>query len=248
MLDTRRVVHVSEYLMTERLLYSAASFLEQFELTGREAVEIITVASHEMREHRSWYHRLLVSKSFNQLINLILLTLLRTDIESQSVHTRIQFDMYRPSGNTLLTCCLDQRIQQSEGIHLRFQVIIEHRLESGHLRIHHHDATGDARFPQGYTLISHSHSQIIHMMILQCLGNLHRSGSIAISLDHAHHLRLRLQERAKIVQVVNKRVQVHLENGLVHLLLQQFSNLLEAESAPSLQENHLIVQVAEQGR
>ena len=85
-------------------------------------------------------------------------------------------------------------------------------------------------------------------MILQRLGNLHCSSTIAVGLDHTYHLRLRLQERAEIVQVVHKRVQVHLENGLMHLLLQQFCNLLEAESAPSLQENHLIVQVAEQGR
>ena len=75
--------------MTERLLYSAAPFLEQFELTGREAVEIITVASHEMREHRSWYHRLLVSQSFNQLIYLILLTLLRTDIVIPSLRAAL---------------------------------------------------------------------------------------------------------------------------------------------------------------
>ena len=61
--------------------------------------------------------------------------------------------------------CLDERIEQTERVNLRLQVVIEHGLEGGHLRIHDHDVAGDTVLAQRNTLIGYSHSQIVYTMI-----------------------------------------------------------------------------------
>ena len=48
-----------------------------------------------------------------------------------------------------------------------------------------------------------------------------------------------------MVQVIDNGLQVHLQNGLVHLLFQQFRDSLKAEAARTLQQHHLIVQLSE---
>ena len=74
-------------------------------------------------------------------------------------------------------------------------------------------------------------------MILKGLTDLHGTSAVGISLDHTHHLGLWLQERAVIVQIVNHCIKVHLKYRLMHLLLQLFRNLVETETACSLQQD-----------
>ena len=81
--------------------------------------------------------------------------------------------------DSLLLRLFNQCIQQVEAIHFWFQFIVEHGLERGHLRVHNDNACRNTRFAEFGTFISHSHSQKIDMMFLQCLGNLIRTGSIA---------------------------------------------------------------------
>ena len=113
-----------------------------------------------MAEDRTWNDGILMLQTMNQRIHILLW------VEAQTMHARIQFDVYWPTRNTLFLGSLDKCIHQSEGIYLRFQVIIEHGLEGSHLRIHNHDVLRNAIATQSDTLVSHSHSQIVHTMVL----------------------------------------------------------------------------------
>ena len=48
MLNTGRIVHVTQNLMAESCLQTAAPFVEQAELPGREVVERVAVGTDEM--------------------------------------------------------------------------------------------------------------------------------------------------------------------------------------------------------
>ena len=161
------------------------------------------------------------------------------------MHASIQFDVYWPTRNALFLSSMYQFIHQSERVHLWFQVPVEHGLEGRHLRVHDHDVLRDAVATQGHTLVSHSHGQIVHPMVLQGLGHLHSTSSIGISLDHAHQLGLGLQEGTVEVQVVHHGIEVHFEDGLMHLLLQPFCDAVEAKCPGSLDEHYFIVQLTE---
>ena len=142
--------------------------------------------------------------------------------------------MYGPTCDTFLTSRLNEGIHQSEAIHLRLQVVVEHGLEGCHLRIHNHDIGCDSCLAEGDTLIGHSHSEIIHTLILQRLGYLHSTSAIGIGLDHAHHLGIGLQERAIVIQILHHRIEVHLEDGFMHFLLQLLRNLIETKGTSTL--------------
>ena len=153
--------------------------------------------------------------------------------------------MNRPARDTFLTSCLDEGIQQTEGVNFGLKIVVEHGLESRHLRIHNHNVGGDASLAKGDALVGHCHSKIVDTVILQCLGNLHSTCSIGVGLDHAHHLRLGLEEGTVVVQVLHHGVEIHLKDGLMHLLFQLFRDLIEAERTSAFQENQFIVQVVE---
>ena len=230
MLDAGRVVHVTEDLVREGCLQLLTALLEERKLTGRELIEPIAVGTHEMTEYGARDDGRLMLQAVNQLEHILF------RIEAQAMHTRIQLDMHWPTRDTLLTCRLDECIQQTEGIDLWFQIVVEHRLESRHLRVHHHDIGGDACLTERHALIGHCHSQIIDALILQCLGYLHSTCTIGICLDHAHHLRVGMEERAEVVQIIDHRIQIHLKDGLVNFLLQLFRDEVEAKRTGTLQK------------
>ena len=83
-------------------------------------------------------------------------------------------------------------------------------------------------------------------MLLQGLRHLDGTSPVGIGLDHAHHLRLGLEEGAEVVEVVHDGVEVDLEDGLVYLLLQLFGDALKAEGTRTLQQHNLVVHGAQQ--
>ena len=240
MLDGSGVVHVAQYLMGESRLQFPACLVELLKLHGGEVVKVITVRTHEMGEYRTRDDGILTFQTCDDLINIFL------GVEAQAVHTSIQFDMYWQAGDTLFLCRTNQSIHQSEGIHLRFQVIVEHGLESSHLRVHDHDILSDAMTTERHTLISHRHGEIVDTMVLQCLRHLDGTGTIGIRLHHAHQLRLWLEERAVEVQVIDHGIQVDFQYRLMNFLFQELREMVETEDTCPLQENHLIMQTAEQ--
>ena len=79
-------------------------------------------------------------------------------------------------------------------------------------------------------------------MVLQRLGNLYRTRAISICLNHADQLRGLLQERAKMIQVVDHRIEVHLKDCLMHFLHKQLAKLVKPKPAGTLQQDYLIAQ------
>ena len=126
-----------------------------------------------------------------------------------------------------------------EAVDLRLQVVVEHRLEGRHLRVHDEDVGGDARLAQLRAFVGHGHGQIIHAVLLEGLGHFVRASAVGRCLHHAGHLHAGTQEGAVVVEVLHQRAEIDFEDGLVHLLLQQFGQGVEAEAAGTLDEDNL---------
>ena len=179
------VAHVAYDVMRESLLQSIGTLEVEVELLLGEIIETIVVATHEMREHRTRDESILMFEIINEARHIV------DRVETQTVHTGIEFDVYRHTCDALLACSMTQGIKQTEGIDLRLEVVVEHSLEGCHLRIHNHDVGSDASLTQCHALIGNRHSKIVNTMVLQSLGYLYRSGTIAVSLYHADEFRFR---------------------------------------------------------
>ena len=132
-LNARRVVDVSEYFVRERSTKLAATLLEEFELVSGELVEGVRIATHEVREDRAWDDRRLMFQAVYQLRHVL------QRIKAETVHTRVQLDVYGEVAYTVLLRLTHKGVKQAEGIDLRLQVVIKHGLERRHLRVHNHD-------------------------------------------------------------------------------------------------------------
>ena len=134
-------------------------------------------------------------------------------------------------------------VQQMEAIDLRLQLVVEHRLEGRHFGVHNEDVGRDACFSQFRPFVGHGHGQVVYVPFLQRLGYLVGTSPIGRCLHHAHHLRLRLQLAAVVVQVGHHRAEVHLQNGLVHLPFEVFAQDVEAELARTLYQDQFLFQL-----
>ena len=156
------------------------------------------------------------------------------------MHTRIELDMYRKVGNTFFLCCFNQFIQQMETIDFRFQLILEHGLESCEFRIHDDDGTGDTRFSQVGTFVRYRHRQVIHPMVLQGLRHFIRTCAIGRCLHHANHLRFRLQLAPIIIQVVHQRIQIDFQDGFMYFQLHAVGDVIEMKTTGTLNQDNFI--------
>ena len=145
-------------------------------------------------------------------------------------------------GHPFFLRLVNQGLQQTETVHLRFKVVLEQGRKTAHLRIHNHDIRRNAGLPQVHAFVSHGHGQIIHLMILQGFGNLHSAGPVSRRLYHTYHLRLRLHETAVIVQIIHYGIQIDLQCRFVHLQGQVFRQNVETERPCPFDENHFVVQ------
>ena len=132
-LNARRIVDVSEYLVRECGTKLAATLLEEFELVSRELVEGVRIATYEMREDRTWDDRRLMFQTVYQLRHIL------QRVKAETVHASIQLDVYREVAYAVLLRLTHKGVKQAEGIDLRLQVVIKHGLERRHLRVHNHD-------------------------------------------------------------------------------------------------------------
>ena len=97
----------------------ARGFVEELELVGREVVEGWAVAAHEVREDRPRLEGSLVEQAVDEHGDVHL------GVETEAVHARVQFQVNREVRHALAVGSLDERLQQSEGIDLGLQVIVE---------------------------------------------------------------------------------------------------------------------------
>ena len=174
--------------MVECGLQLLAALVEEGELMSTEVVEVITVGAHEVREHRARDDSVLMFQSIDELLHVFL------RVEAETVHAGVELDMYRPSRDTFFLSGFDEGVEEAERVDLRLEVVVEHRLESRHLRVHDHDVRCDAVTAQRSTLIGDSHGEVVDTVVLQRLGNLHTAGTVSVSFDHAHELRLGFHE------------------------------------------------------
>ena len=151
---------MSQYLVLECRLQFFACSVKEFKLMLGERIEVITVATHEMREYRARNDCVLVLQSAYHLVDVLLW------VESQAMHTGIEFDMNGIIGYCFILGSLDEGVHNTETINLRFEVVVEHRLEGSHLGVHNHDIARDTVLAQSDALVSHCHCQIIHTMVL----------------------------------------------------------------------------------
>ena len=161
------------------------------------------------------------------------------------MHARIKFNVDGKARDALFFNRFHQRIQQTERINLGLEVVIEHGFEGRHLGIHDHNAARDAVFPQGYAFVCHCNSQIIHAMVLQCLGDFNATGTVGIGLDHAYELGFGLHKRAIAVQVLHNGIEINLQRRFMHLPNKQFRQPVETETPCPFDENHLVMQLLE---
>ena len=237
MLYASRIADVADNLMGISCLQLTAGTVEEVELTMREGIELIAIAAHEMAEHRTRHQCRLPAQPLNQTRHVLF------RIETQPMHARVEFDMDGEVRDALLLRSIDELLQQVETEHLRFEAIVEQHLERGGFWIHNHDVGSDARLAKVCPLVSHSHSQIIHPIVLQRLARLQRTHAIPTCLHHAHHLRLRFHETAIIAHIVDEGIEIHLQDGLVHLQRQEVAHLIETELTGTLDEHKLIAQL-----
>ena len=226
---------MAKYLIWKCLLQQHGSLFKSLYLLTRKGIELRSITPHEMREHRTGNNRVLPFQTFYEPGHIF-------RSKPQPVHTGIQLHMDREIGNPLFLGFLNQCVQQVEAVHFRLQLIIEHRLESGHFRIHNDDACRNAGFTQVRTFICHGNSQIIHMMLLQSFGYLIRSGTIGGSLHHTHHFGFGFQFTAIIIQIGNHRTKIHLQYRFVNLSLQNLRQCIETKLTRALNQDYFILQ------
>ena len=155
-------------------------------------------------------------------------------VKTETVHTRIELDVYGEVVDAVLLSLAHKSVEQSERVHLWFKVVVEHGLECRHLRVHNHYVRCDAVLAQRHTFIGYSHSQIVYAVVLQSLGYLHGTCSVGIGLYHAHEFGFGLHERAVEVEVLYNVREVYFEYCLVHFLYEQFGDIVESEASCAL--------------
>ena len=175
-------------------------------------------------------------QSVNKFVHVFL------GVEAEAVHTSVELDMYGIARDAFFLRSLDQSIEQAEGVYFRLQIIVEHRLEGTHLRVHDHDVAGDTIATEHGTLVSDGHGKVVDTMILQCLGHLHATGTVGICLDHAHEFGLGFHKRTVVVEVLHHSAKVHLQHSLMYFLYEQFCNLVETEATRALEQDDLVAQ------
>ena len=177
----------------------------------------------------------------NQLVHVL------QRIESKATHARIELNVDGIARDALAASGLDKGVEETEGIDLGLQVVVEHRLEGGHLGVHHHDVARDAIAAQRHALVGHGHSQVIDAVVLERLGHLHGTRSIGVGLDHANEFRAGLHHGAVVVEIIDQRLEINLQCGLVDLAYEQLGEALETKLACAFEQDYLVAERAEGG-
>ena len=87
-------------------------------------------------------------------------------VEAEAVHSCVEFDMNREVRNAFMFSSIDECVEQSETINLRLEVVLEERAKATHLRVHDHDALGDALLAKCHAFVGNSDCQIINQFTI----------------------------------------------------------------------------------
>ena len=141
---------------------------------------------------------------------------------------------------------MNKRIEQTEAIHLGFQVVFKQGVKTAHLGVHHNDILCDTLGAEQRSFVGYGYGQIAHLFLtLKRLCNLYSSGTIGVGLDHAYDACLRFEKRTVMVQVLHHGTEVYLQYRLVYLLFKSFCYNIEMKRTCTLDEHYAITQILE---
>ena len=241
MVDARGVVDMTDDMVGEGGLQLAAAHIKLLKLLAGEIVKLIGIGTDKVAEDATRDDSRLGLEAGNQLVHVL------QRIESKPTHARIELDVDGIARDALAAGGLDKGVEETEGIDLGLQVVVEHRLEGGHLGVHHHDVARDAIAAQRHALVGHGHGQVIDAVVLERLGHLHGTRSIGVGLDHADEFRAGSHHGAVVVEIIDQRLEINLQGGLVDLADKQLGKALETKLACAFEQDHLVAERAEGG-
>ena len=222
--------------MRKSSLQLFGSPFEYLNLTTCKNIELRRITPYKMGEYRTRNQCILILQPTYQHRHFFF-------GETQTMHARIKFDMYREVCNAFFLRRFYQRIEQVEVINFRLELVIKHCLECSQFRIHNHNRRSNTRFTQFRSFIGHGHGQVIHLVFLQCFGYLIRTGSIGRSLNHTYHFCCRLKHRAIMIQIGHHSPQIYLQYRFVYFQLQPVRNKIKIECTGTFNQYHLIMQI-----
>ena len=230
----------ADFVVAEQLFQPSAPQTEIAYLTAGEVVHLGVFAAGEVRENRlNLHHIAQLVESLRQTFDILF-------HKAETVHASIEFNMNGIRLVVVAVRSLGKEVKYAKAVDIWFQAVFDDALETLLFGIHHHDGQCDAVLAEVHTLVGIGHSKIVHIVGLQCVGNLNTAGTIGESLDHGHQLGVGTDARTEIVEVADKGVEVHLHYGFVRLALEQLGNLLEMEHTCAFQQNCLVLEVGKQ--
>ena len=227
---------MAQYLIGERCSQHIGTLVKTTFLFVYKIFLCRIVGCSEMAENGTNGYGILMAETIDQFLHLWIL-------EAQAMHAGVDLDMHRIIGYTHALCLFDESIQESETIDFGFQAILDNRAEGSHLGIHHHDASTDALTSKFSTFICHCNSQVIDVLVLQCLGQFVTACTIPECFHHARQLCLGLEMTAITVQVVNDGIEVNLKYGFMTTKLQFIANAFKLIGTCSLEKNQFVLEL-----
>jgi len=164
-------------------------------------------------------------------------------LESQPVHSGIEFDVYGIIAEFSHPYRCQKGEQRAKTEYLRFKFVLQKLFERSAFGIHYHNGYPDSLIAKLFAFVGKGHRQIINPVILQYVGNLKAPAAIREGLDHGRYLCLGTEQRPEMVKIVNHCIEVNLQNGFMHLLFEGGHNLFEPEYARPFNQNGLIGEV-----
>lgn len=139
---------MTDDMVGEGCLQLAAAHIKLLKLLAGEFVKLIGIGTDKVAEDATRDDSRLGLEAGNQLVHVL------QRIESKATHARIELNVDGIARDALAAGGLDKGVEETEGIDLGLQVVVEHRLEGGHLGVHHHDVARDAIAAQRHALVA----------------------------------------------------------------------------------------------
>ena len=79
-------------------------------------------------------------------------------------------------------------------------------------------------------------------MLLQCFGNLNRTGTVGIGLDHAYQFRFCTHLPTVIVEIVYNRIEIDFKNRLVNFFGELFGYAFKTKTTSTFEQHHFVLQ------
>ncbi len=225
-----RVGRVAQYAVRQRGGQRGAHTVEQRDLSAREIVLRRIVGARQMGEDGRRAHGARLAERLRQPRDLAV-------DEAQTVHARIEFDMYRIVVSAVTLHAAHEIGQRTETVNLGFERVGHHLVEAPRIGVKHHYGHRYTLLAQDYAFVGERHGQIVDPQALHELRHLGVARAIGAGLDHSHQSMVHGQESAEITDVMRHVVQVHLQDRGMAATLQGVAHAFEVRPTVALEQN-----------